>query len=374
MLGTALRDRDAVPLIAEVCSPADLYRPAHAAVWHELVEAYADGRETVPVTLRASLARSGCTVELVEMTDWIADSPTRAGAVAAARLVASTAAQRRVIAWGAEVVEAGYAGRPIPDPPVSAPADRDGAGWAPVVLDPADLAGSPRPSILSRDDGQRLLYPAAVHSVSGEPEAGKTWLALQACGVASEALYLDWENGAAQTAARFAAVGWDPKVLRYVAPDRPWDAAAASALRRHLAGVSPGVAVFDGTGAAMSSAGLDENSAQDYYGWVRGAPAFLAALGWCVVLLDHLRKNSDGSRYARGSSAKLAHVDVAYELKPVKVFGRGRSGVSSLRVTKDRHGHIRGASDDTGLVAMVQFASLGPERLDIRLSSPSAAV
>ena len=83
------------------------------------------------------------------------------------------------------------------DPTVEA----DGMGWngychlddEPTTWEPVDLGPYLRgqikppapPSIgLCRTDGVRLLYPGCEHTVIGETESGKTWLAL-AC-VAAE--------------------------------------------------------------------------------------------------------------------------------------------------------------------------------------------
>jgi hypothetical protein len=55
--------------------------------------------------------------------------------------------------------------------------------WAPVDLDPVLAGGEidPPPALLARNDGRFLLYDHAVHTISGEPSSGKTWLTLIAC-------------------------------------------------------------------------------------------------------------------------------------------------------------------------------------------------
>jgi hypothetical protein len=48
------------------------------------------------------------------------------------------------------------------------------------------------------------------------------------------------------------------------------------------------------------------------------APEHAAA----VLVIDHDTKSSEPSRYARGSGAKLAAVDVASKIEPIRPFGK----------------------------------------------------
>src|SRR5262249_35923303 len=61
--------------------------------------------------------------------------------------------------------------------------------WAAVdltdVLEGGTVTTPPR--VMGRTDGIMLLYPGRVHSIAGEPEAGKSWVCLQA---AAEAMLL----------------------------------------------------------------------------------------------------------------------------------------------------------------------------------------
>jgi hypothetical protein len=49
-----------------------------------------------------------------------------------------------------------------------------------------DLPEPPAPELLRRTDGNAMFYKGQVNMLFGEPESGKTWVALAAV---SEALY-----------------------------------------------------------------------------------------------------------------------------------------------------------------------------------------
>jgi hypothetical protein len=110
----------------------------------------------------------------------------------------------------------------------------------------------------------------------------------------------------------------------------------------------PAIVMWDSSAAFLSTAGLDENSAQDvtrFYSQVLTPAARMHDAA--VVVIDHDTKNSDPSRYARGSSAKLAATDVAYKIAPVAPFSKGQNGLARLTVTKDRRGWLSRAHEVT---------------------------
>ena len=52
------------------------------------------------------------------------------------------------------------------------------------------------------------------------------------------------------------------------------------------------------------------------------------------------RRPPGGSRYSRGSGAKLAVVDVAFKIRIIKPFTRAQDGILGLDVPKDRRGWL----------------------------------
>jgi hypothetical protein len=75
-----------------------------------------------------------------------------------------------------------------------------------------------------------------------------------------------------------------------------------------------------------------------------------------VVVVDHLPKIENGSRYARGSSAKLQIVDVAFLVEAIRPFSRQQDGLLTLTVAKDRRGYLHRRHDVRVLVEDGQMA------------------
>src|SRR4051812_734467 len=72
--------------------------------------------------------------------------------------------------------------------------------WRPADLTVtlASEANPPSPTVGHRSDDRPLLYPGKTHSISSEPEAGKTWFALMLCAQEMAdnhaVMYLDYED------------------------------------------------------------------------------------------------------------------------------------------------------------------------------------
>jgi hypothetical protein len=94
------------------------------------------------------------------------------------------------------------------------------SSWAPVPL--ADILSgdyiAPEPSILARTDARFLIYPGRIHAINAEPEALKSWLALQACAERLSAgecvLYIDFEENAPAIVHRLLLLGVEPNAIR----------------------------------------------------------------------------------------------------------------------------------------------------------------
>ena len=77
---------------------------------------------------------------------------------------------------------------------------------------------------------------------------------------------------------------------------------------------------------------------------MRILPRTIARLtGAAVVLIDHVTKDAEGrGRFAIGGQAKMASLDgAAYVVEVAEALGRGRRGMVTLRVAKDRPGGVR---------------------------------
>jgi hypothetical protein len=229
--------------------------------------------------------------------------------------------------------------------------DFPGSSWLPKDLTLALLGGRAerKPTMLARADGSHVLYPGKLHSLSGEPEAGKGWLVLlathQLLAAGSRVLYIDFEDTEYEIVGRLLAMGARPSDildgLRYLNPTESFAAGAVEVVDAALE-ETPALAVIDGVTGALTCQGLDLQSNADVAVWLTLLPRRIVRSGAAVVLVDHVVKvRENRGRYAIGAQHKLAGVDVALSLESVVPFGRGREGRSKLSVVKDRPGYLR---------------------------------
>lgn len=193
-----------------------------------------------------------------------------------------------------------------------------------------------------------LLYPGRVHSVAGESESGKSWLALlwvvEQLQVGGNVVYVDFEDDEQGVVGRLLDLGVDADLilrhLRYVRPEREHSGAAALLIPE--AGTCA-LVVIDGVTEMMGVLGLKPNDDVDVADMLV-LPRGLATRGAAVVLLDHVVKDRQSrGRFATGSQHKLSGINgAAYLLEVVEPFAEGKPGRSTLLVAKDRPGAIRG--------------------------------
>jgi hypothetical protein len=262
--------------------------------------------------------------------------------------------------------------------------------WAPVDLTAALEGGDgvALPRVMARDDGVQMLYPGRVHMVAGEPEAGKSWVALCAAAqvvleMGEDVIYVDYEDNARGIVSRMLAQGVPAELIaahfHYVRPDRPIDTTARTALRGVAEAVSPALVIVDGVTEAMTMEGLDlDNNSQAAEFYAR-LPRFFVSLpgataeGPAVIMIDHVPKNSDtrAQRYALGAQHKLAGLDgVMFVCKVVVAFSPGHSGYSQLVVTKDRHGLVKEHCGRHGVIAEMHIAG-DREAVMVEFRSPT---
>jgi len=240
----------------------------------------------------------------------------------------------------------------------------------------AGEAPDTRPSLLRRTDGQCLLYPGKLHSLSGEPESGKGWVAMYACAermaAGERVLYLDFEDSAATALGRLRALGVPDEqivgLFSYVAPDESLPTGALDA----LLDPAPALVVIDAVTEAMVLQGLNPLDNTDVAEWQALLPRPCARVGAAVLIHDHVVKDREGrGRWSIGAQQKLSGVDVAYMVTVSELLGRGRTGRLHLSVSKDRPGHVRGFAADGRRAAEVVVRSDG-ERIELLLGASDA--
>ncbi|NKZ71388.1 hypothetical protein GTA09_17295, partial [Rhodococcus hoagii] len=145
----------------------------------------------------------------------------------------------------------------------------------------------------------RRLLPEQVNLLFGDPECGKTWVALAAArealrlGDIGRVLVLDLDhNGPAPTVQRLLALGVDASVLAdpndsCTSNPRRWHSSAG---HRRYEDLAPDVAVIDSLGELIPMFGSSSNSADDFTAVHTRVLKPLAMVGACVILIDTWRR------------------------------------------------------------------------------------
>ncbi len=134
------------------------------------------------------------------------------------------------------------------------------------------LPDPPEPAVLYRDDGHAIFYRGQVNQLFGDPESGKTLVALGACVAELDddngrAVFIDIDhNGVEGIVSRLLDMGADadalsdPNRFRYAEPE---DAAHLALVVADLCAWEPTVAVVDSVGELLPLLRLSSNSPDD---------------------------------------------------------------------------------------------------------------
>lgn len=390
LLGAALITRSAAQLVAEFTTTADFHVPAHRHLRDAIATLVEAGHPVDPVTVAADLARRNGQVSPAVTRRFVYE--TQAGCPAAAnaetylRTVHDLSRRRQWQVLAQELARAAAEGGVVDGIIASLEGLQvqqraDDSEWRPLDLE-ALLAGEAvdaEPVILTRDDGACLLYAGKLHFLAGEPESGKSWLALVACaeqiGCGRHAVYIDFEDSGLAVAGRLVALGVEPAALierfAYMRPGVPlqrpdWTAVCETLVRRQ-----PAVVVIDGLTEALTVHNYDLNSNRDIAAFMERLPRPIARQGPAVVVIDHVAKARESrGRWPIGAQHKLAGLDGAsYSLEVISQVRRGAEGFVKLWVEKDRPGHVRDGSAGGKLAAEVRTRSEGDEFV-VTLAAP----
>lgn len=261
---------------------------------------------------------------------------------------------------------------PGPSLPQTSPAESGErlSSWDAVDLGPF-LDGTyvpPAPTLLARSDGQPLFYRGLTHSVYGETESAKSWIALlavaQAIRAGEHALWFDLESDPGLIVSRLQLMGCTADqikaLLAYVAPwgaPGPDDVVAwfDRVLNRPYA-----VAVIDAMSGALGLFGLKSKDDDDITSFYRGLPTQIVnRTGAAVVVVDHVVKDKDTrGRWPSGSERKVsALTGAAFSIRRKEAFGVGMRGSSEIWIAKDRAGGLRGLAGPQDRDGMQQIGT-----------------
>jgi hypothetical protein len=253
------------------------------------------------------------------------------------------------------------------------------SSWKPIPLkDYYDgLFATPIATMLKRTDGNGLIYTGRVHSIYGESESGKSWVAQIASAEClksdKKVIYIDFESDPIDIVNRLKGLGVSRANLlqyfTYIRPDGPRDADDPY-WQAILESGSAELIIIDGVTESLTMWGGETKDNDAITRWMRIFPRTVAtASGAAVVLIDHITKNAETrGRFAIGGQAKLATIDgAAYLVEPLEALAPGRVGSLTMRVTKDRPGFIRKIagiwrkSDRTQEAAVITIDSTKPQ-------------
>lgn len=192
-----------------------------------------------------------------------------------------------------------------------------------------------------------LVIRGLIHTLYGEPESGKTIIALswalQVAQRGEAVLYLDEESGIPTVARLLRDMGAVPALVDRYIHYFPFPDIAAdryTAVRAYADEVQPALIIFDALTDMLASAGLDENKGIEVTSWMNQLALSLARSAYLpsVVLVDHVSKDTENIRYAVASRAKKAKSDVLWYARKNADFDREHIAFVDLERHKNRPG------------------------------------
>lgn len=238
-------------------------------------------------------------------------------------------------------------------------ADRDGVGTEEdassiyvdvVALLDGSLTEPPKPEFLRRGDGVPMIYTGEVNGLFGDPQTGKTWIALALCAEklrgGGSVLVADLDhNGRETIVGRLLMLGAPRSALadrnrfRLMESD---DRADILQMVADCVAWKPDVVLIDSVGELLPVFNAASISDDDYTAVHKIVFKPLASAGIAVVLIDHLAKNIGSRSFGpTGAQAKRRTVGGAYiRVVTAQAWKKGIGGASQMWINKDRHGGV----------------------------------
>jgi hypothetical protein len=258
--------------------------------------------------------------------------------------------------------------------------ERQRSSWYPRPLDLTGEAEEPAPEFLARSDGHKLFYRGKINALLGESESGKTWVALlavkQSLQISQKVIYIDFEDSGKGILSRLRSLGLEDRHFdhfTYANPDQNLTLDERIDLIDALVEIQPEMIVVDGVNAAMTLLNLELTSNRDATFFSQQLLKPLAMSGAAVVTIDHVTKSKEGrGNYAIGAQAKRADINgAAIMVEVILPFGRGMSGELTLKVTKDRPGHVRANAKEAKFAGTVHLKSSAEGQVEMTIQAPN---
>lgn len=214
----------------------------------------------------------------------------------------------------------------------------------------------PMPDALLRDDGKSCIYEKKIHTIVGEPETGKSWLAgylmVERMKQGQGTIYWDFESDIGNYMYRIKLMGLtknDAVDISHYWKGGAVNTAVVEAMIRKIKQDNIKYVVMDSVNRMMGKGGYDYESGPSYVKFTAEILDPIRNAGVAVILIDHVTKAKDSrGRYATGSEQKLSQVDVSIHLESIQPFAQGVEGSVGIRIAKDRLGGIKEACKGGG--------------------------
>ncbi|ROP64701.1 AAA domain-containing protein [Curtobacterium sp. PhB130] len=227
-----------------------------------------------------------------------------------------------------------------------------------IELTDIDTSDPVLATVGARVDGPGLLYAGAVNGLIGDPEQGKSLvavaLALQTVHADEDrgVVWLDLDhNGARAFRGRLDSFGATKLDLLGFSFAQPEDSEGVLALVEYVVAHADDYSLFviDSIGELLPMFGASSDSADEYTKVNRQVAARVAKAGIAVLTIDHLAKGADSRAFGgTGTVAKKRAVDGAlYRVEATTPFAPTTGGTATLRLLKDRHGSVRDLASAT---------------------------
>lgn len=194
---------------------------------------------------------------------------------------------------------------------------------------------------------QDLVVAGRIHMLYGEPESGKTIIALswmlQVIENGGDVLFVDEESGIEAIAGLLRDMGADSATVDahvHYFPFLGLEPEHYGALLDYADNLQPTLVCFDSLTDMLASAGLDENSGVQVTKWMLDVPQALARREYApgVTMVDHVPKDTENIRYSVASRAKKAKSDVLWYVRKMADFDRETTAKVELERHKNRPG------------------------------------